>query len=70
VNFELTQDQKEIQALTRDFAKAEIEPHAAEWDREHKFPRDLFAKLAELGVRLCPTNAAAARLAAALAAGS
>jgi len=50
VNFELTQDQKEIQALTRDFAKAEIEPHAAEWDREHKFPRDLFAKLAELGL--------------------
>ena len=50
MNFELTQDQKEIQALTRDFAKAEIEPHTAEWDREHKFPRELFAKLAELGL--------------------
>jgi alkylation response protein AidB-like acyl-CoA dehydrogenase len=50
VDFELTQDQKEIQALTRDFAKAEIEPHAAQWDRDHLFPRDLFAKLAELGL--------------------
>jgi butyryl-CoA dehydrogenase len=50
VDFELTQDQKEIQALTRDFAKAEIEPNAARWDREHHFPRDLFAKLAELGL--------------------
>jgi alkylation response protein AidB-like acyl-CoA dehydrogenase len=50
VDFELTQDQKEIQALTRDFAKAEIEPHAAQWDREHRFPRDLFTKLAELGL--------------------
>jgi alkylation response protein AidB-like acyl-CoA dehydrogenase len=50
VDFELTQDQKEIQALTRDFAKAEIEPNAARWDREHDFPRDLFAKLAELGL--------------------
>jgi alkylation response protein AidB-like acyl-CoA dehydrogenase len=50
VEFELTQDQKEIQALTRDFAKAEIEPNAARWDREHHFPRDLFAKLAELGL--------------------
>jgi len=50
VDFELTQDQKEIQALTRDFAKAEIEPHAAQWDREHHFPRDLFTKLAELGL--------------------
>src|SRR5262249_57022587 len=50
VDFDLTQDQKEIQALTRDFAKAEIEPHAAQWDRDHHFPRDLFAKLAELGL--------------------
>jgi len=50
VDFELTQDQKEIQALTRDFAKAEIEPNAAAWDREHHFPRDLFVKLAELGL--------------------
>jgi butyryl-CoA dehydrogenase len=50
VEFELNQDQKEIQALTRDFAKAEIEPNAARWDREHHFPRDLFARLAELGL--------------------
>jgi alkylation response protein AidB-like acyl-CoA dehydrogenase len=50
VDFELTQDQREIQALTRDFARAEIDPHAAQWDREHYFPRDLFSKLAELGL--------------------
>jgi alkylation response protein AidB-like acyl-CoA dehydrogenase len=50
VDFELTQDQREIQALTREFARAEIEPHAAEWDREHRFPRELFTKLAELGL--------------------
>jgi alkylation response protein AidB-like acyl-CoA dehydrogenase len=50
VDFELTQDQREIQALTRDFARAEIDPHAAQWDRDHHFPRELFAKLAELGL--------------------
>ena len=50
MDFELSQDQKEIQALTRDFAQAEIEPNAAQWDREHLFPRDLFSKLAELGL--------------------
>jgi alkylation response protein AidB-like acyl-CoA dehydrogenase len=50
VDFELTQDQKEIQGLTREFALAEIEPHAAQWDREHQFPRELFAKIAELGL--------------------
>jgi alkylation response protein AidB-like acyl-CoA dehydrogenase len=50
VDFELTSEQREIQALARDFARAEIEPHAAEWDREHRFPRDLYTKLAELGL--------------------
>ena len=50
MDFELTSDQKEIQALTREFAVAEIEPHAAQWDREHHFPKDLFGKLAELGL--------------------
>jgi len=50
VNFELTQDQREIQALTRDFARERIEPNAAAWDRERTFPRDLFAQLAELGL--------------------
>ena len=50
MDFELSVHQREIQALTRDFAAAEIEPHAAEWDREHHFPRELYAKLAELGL--------------------
>jgi butyryl-CoA dehydrogenase len=50
VDFELTPEQREIQALTRDFARAEIDPHAADWDRKHEFPRELFAKLAELGL--------------------
>lgn len=50
MDFELTQDQREIQSLTRDFAGAEIDPHAAQWDRDHHFPRDLFPKLAELGL--------------------
>jgi alkylation response protein AidB-like acyl-CoA dehydrogenase len=50
VNLELSDDQREIQALTREFAQAEIEPHAAKWDRDHRFPRELFGKLAELGL--------------------
>jgi alkylation response protein AidB-like acyl-CoA dehydrogenase len=50
VDFELAPEQKEIQALARDFAQREIEPYAADWDRDHSFPRDVFAKLAELGL--------------------
>jgi butyryl-CoA dehydrogenase len=50
MDFELTADQREIQALARDVAEAEIVPNAAAWDREHRFPQELFPKLAELGL--------------------
>jgi alkylation response protein AidB-like acyl-CoA dehydrogenase len=50
MQFELSADQREIQALAREVAENEIEPHAAEWDREHRFPQELYGKLAELGL--------------------
>jgi alkylation response protein AidB-like acyl-CoA dehydrogenase len=50
VDFELTPEQREIQALARELARAEIDPHAAEWDREQRFPAELYPKLAELGL--------------------
>jgi alkylation response protein AidB-like acyl-CoA dehydrogenase len=50
VYFELSAEQREIQQLAREFAQAEIEPNATDWDREHGFPRDLLAKLGELGL--------------------
>ena len=50
MDFELTPDQREIQTLTREFAEAEIVPNAAGWDREHRFPDELYPKLAELGL--------------------
>jgi len=50
MDYSLSDEQREIQALARDFARAEIEPHAGDWDREHRFPRELFGKLAELGL--------------------
>jgi alkylation response protein AidB-like acyl-CoA dehydrogenase len=50
VEFELTPEQREIQAVARELAAAEIEPYAADWDRAHAFPRALLDKLAELGL--------------------
>ncbi len=50
MDFSLSADQREIQALTRDFAREHIEPHASAWDRERRFPRELYAELAELGL--------------------
>jgi alkylation response protein AidB-like acyl-CoA dehydrogenase len=49
MQFELLDHQREIQALARDFAREQIEPKAGEWDRAHGFPRELLARLAELG---------------------
>jgi alkylation response protein AidB-like acyl-CoA dehydrogenase len=50
VDFRLNAEQREIQALAREVAQAEIEPNAAAWDREHRFPAELFERLAELGL--------------------
>jgi len=47
---ELTDDQREIRALARRFAQDEIAPHATAWDREHRFPAEVFARLGELGL--------------------
>jgi alkylation response protein AidB-like acyl-CoA dehydrogenase len=49
MDFELSADHREIQALARDFANEQIEPHAGDWDRAHAFPRELLSRLAELG---------------------
>ena len=50
MEFSLSADQREIQALARDFAGAEIEPRASDWDREHAFSQELLGKLAEPGL--------------------
>ncbi|HEY6962617.1 MAG TPA: acyl-CoA dehydrogenase family protein [Gaiellaceae bacterium] len=50
MDFELSPEQREIQAVAREFAAAEIEPNAAEWDRAHGFPRELLDKLGALGL--------------------
>src|SRR6185436_1236405 len=47
---ELTDDQREIRALARRFADEEVAPHAAAWDREHRFPREVLEHLGELGL--------------------
>ena len=48
--FELSDDQRAIGDVARDVAEREIAPHVARWDREHVFPRELYAKLTEAGL--------------------
>jgi alkylation response protein AidB-like acyl-CoA dehydrogenase len=47
--FDLTDDQREIQELARRFTADRITPFAAEWDEKHIFPRDTIRAAAELG---------------------
>jgi alkylation response protein AidB-like acyl-CoA dehydrogenase len=47
---ELTDEQREIRDLARRFADERIAPNASAWDRDHHFPRELFAALGELGL--------------------
>jgi butyryl-CoA dehydrogenase len=45
----LNADQEAIRDAVRDFAQAELWPHAPRWDREHGFPKEAHAGLAALG---------------------
>src|SRR6476469_10153666 len=50
VSFALTDEQKELRALAREFAAKEIRPKAAEYDVAMKHPADVIAKAHELGL--------------------
>jgi butyryl-CoA dehydrogenase len=45
----LSPDQEMIRDAVRDFAQRELWPHAAQWDKEHHFPKDVHQGLAALG---------------------
>ena len=45
----LTDEQREIAEMARQFAQQRLLPFAAEWDREHQFPADALAEMGELG---------------------
>ncbi|WP_332810885.1 acyl-CoA dehydrogenase family protein [Sphingomonas sp.] len=47
--FDLTDEQRQIQEMARQFTADAITPHAAEWDEKYIFPRDVIRQAAELG---------------------
>jgi alkylation response protein AidB-like acyl-CoA dehydrogenase len=50
LDFSLSEEQQLLKKTVREFAEAEIGPHAREWDEKQEFPREVFAKLGELGL--------------------
>ncbi|CAG1000615.1 butyryl-CoA dehydrogenase [Burkholderiales bacterium] len=45
----LNEQQRMIRDTLRSFAREELAPHAAAWDREHHFPREALRELGSLG---------------------
>src|SRR5262245_7636213 len=50
MQFDLTDEQQQVKRSVREFAEAEIKPRVMEWDESQHFPRELFAKMGELGL--------------------
>jgi short/branched chain acyl-CoA dehydrogenase len=48
--FELSREHEEFRRTVREFATAEIAPHAAAWDEKHHVPIDVIAKMGDLGL--------------------
>ncbi|WP_419147110.1 acyl-CoA dehydrogenase family protein [Pseudoalteromonas 'SMAR'] len=49
MDFNLNEDQQAFADMAYQFAMSELAPHAAKWDQEHIFPKDVIKKAGELG---------------------
>jgi len=54
MNFDLTEEQKMIRKTIREFSEEEVAPYAEQWDREERFPKEVFDKLSKLGLMGLP----------------
>jgi len=52
--FDLTEDQRMIRDMVREFADNEVKPLAAEIDENHRFPTETWEKIVELGLPAIP----------------
>ena len=50
MDFELSPEQEQFRTVVRDFAAAEIAPHAEAWDRDHVFPVGTVRAMGDLGL--------------------
>ena len=48
--FQLSDDQLAVRKMVREFAESEIAPHVMEWDEAQVFPREVIARLGDLGM--------------------
>ena len=48
-DFELTDSQKMVRAMARDFARKEITPNVQQWEKDGQYPKDIVTRMGELG---------------------
>ncbi len=54
MDLDLPVEYEDFRAMVRDFAVTRVAPHAEELDREHRFPYEIVAEMAELGLMGIP----------------
>ena len=54
MNFQLTKEQEFVRKMVREFAETEVEPIAADIDKEHRFPVETVEKMAKYGMMGIP----------------
>ena len=50
MDFQLTDEQRELRKAVRSFAEGEVAPHVSEWDEKSEFPRGIVKQLGEMGL--------------------
>ena len=50
LDFDLTEEQLQTREMVRRFAQQEIAPHVLDYNREERFPHEIFDKMKELGL--------------------
>ena len=50
MDFDSSEHHRLLRQSVREFARAEIAPHAQRWDREERFPLEVVPKLAQMGL--------------------
>jgi len=50
MDFSLCEHHEILRKTVRDFARAEVLPHARKWDEEERFPQEIVPRLAEMGL--------------------
>ena len=53
IDFSLTEEQKALQEMAREFSEKELKPNAAKYDKGEEFPEEIMKKAFQVGFLTC-----------------